>query len=95
MQTSCVPESSRPKIEFPAEDYPLKIIGKNLENYRSLIENVLKTQKINYKQNSIELIPSNNNKYVSLRLNILAESEQQLVVLNQALLETKKVIMVI
>lgn len=95
MQTSCVPEDLRPKIEFPAEDYPLKIIGKNCKNYRTLVEEVLNSKNIKYKQNSIELIPSSNNKYVSLRLNILAESEQQLKSLNQTLIETKKVIMVI
>lgn len=95
MQTTCVPEHLRPKIEFPAKDYPLKIIGEHLEDYRNFVEQILIEQKINYSPDSIQLIPSSNKKYLSLRLTILAESEQQLANLHKTLLATKKIIMVL
>lgn len=95
MQTTCVPEHLRPKIEFPAENYPLKIIGKRTENYKEFVEQFLKEQKVNYDKNSVELIPSKSNNYVSLRLNILAESEAQLAQLHSKLMATKKIIMVL
>jgi len=74
-----------PKIEFPC-DYPLKVIGFAGQNFKEDIVKILKKHCPEFDDAGVEVIPSRNQKYASLRFSILATGEDQI---NNLFLEIK------
>lgn len=87
-------EPQAPKIEFPCVDYPVKIIGTNCDEFVDVVLEVVCRHCPDFDQ-KYEQIPSSNGRFVSLRVCITAEGEQQLSSLHQDLRATGMVHMVL
>jgi putative lipoic acid-binding regulatory protein len=82
------------KIEFPCEDYPIKVIGDTGVGFRdSVIEILSKYASIDIE--SLAERQSSNGKYTTIQLHIVATGEDQLRDINSALRATGTVHMVL
>ncbi len=83
-----------PKIEFPC-DYPVKILGRNVENFRALMTEVIERHAPGFDQDTISLRDSRKGTFVSLTVTIVATGPEQLEALHQDLRATGLVQMVL
>ncbi|AMA44568.1 DUF493 domain-containing protein [Pseudomonas monteilii] len=82
------------KIEFPCEDYPIKVIGETGVGFRdSVIEILSKYAKVDL--STLAERQSKEGKYTTVQLHIVATSEDQLQDINSALRATGTVKMVL
>ncbi len=82
------------KIEFPCEDYPIKVIGETAVGFKdTVIEILAKYAKIDI--TSLAERQSSNGKYTTIQLHIVATGEDQLRDINSALRATGGVHMVL
>lgn len=82
------------KIEFPCEDYPIKVIGDTGVGFKdSVIEILAKYAKIEI--STLAERQSSNGKYTTIQLHIVATGEDQLRDINSALRATGRVHMVL
>ncbi|GAA3922617.1 HP0495 family protein [Litoribacillus peritrichatus] len=85
-----------PKIEFPCEGYPIKVLGDNENNFHDFVIEMLRLhseeQHIDFL--SIKASESRNGKFVSVTVKIVAQSEQQLSDIHKAFMATGRVKMV-
>jgi len=82
------------KIEFPCEDYPIKVIGDTGVGFKdSVIEILGKHAKIDIA--TLAERQSSNGKYTTIQLHIVATGEDQLRDINSALRATGLVHMVL
>ncbi|MFR0675639.1 DUF493 domain-containing protein [Enterobacterales bacterium AW_CKDN230030176-1A_HGKHYDSX7] len=82
------------KIEFPCEDYPIKVIGDTGVGFRdSVIEILSKYAKVDL--STLAERQSKEGKYTTVQLHIVATSEDQLQDINSALRATGTVKMVL
>lgn len=87
-------EVAAPKIEFPAHDYPIKVIGDTGVGFTdSVIEILSKYATIDIK--TLAERQSSNGKYTTVQLHIIATGEEQLRDINSALRATGTVHMVL
>jgi hypothetical protein len=87
-------EVKAPKIEFPAKDYPIKVISDTgVGNKDKIIEIVNKHATINDER--IDERQSTNGKYTTIQLHILATGQDQLYDINSELRATGFVHMVL
>lgn len=70
-------EQSRPEIEFPCADYPIKVVGDAEPNFRAQVVTVLERLAVEF-SDSMREAPSRNGRFVSLTIFITAEHEEQL-----------------
>lgn len=84
-----------PKIEFPCENYPIKVIGDNADDFATLVIQVMQKYVIDFDHNTVSLNPSRNGTFVSVRLSITATGHDQLKDIHEALLATGRVKMVL
>ena len=71
-------EPEAPKIEFPCENYPIKVVGYNADDFKGF---VIETVQVHCPDLDIERITqqeSRTGKYVSVRLFITATGIDQL-----------------
>ena len=81
-----------PKIEFPCP-YPLKIVGNAAPDFRDfVVEVVMRHGEI---EERIEVIPSSNGRFQSVRVTLIATGEAQLRALHAELKVSGRVHMVI
>lgn len=82
------------KIEFPCDDYPIKVIGDTGVGFKdSVIEILAKHAKIDI--TTLAERQSSNGKYTTIQLHIVATGEDQLRDINSALRATGLVHMVL
>ena len=82
------------KIEFPVDDYPIKVIGDTVVGFKdTVIEILAKYAKLDIK--SLAERQSSNGKYTTVQLHIEATGEDQLRDINSALRATGIVHMVL
>lgn len=82
------------KIEFPCENYPIKVIGDTTVGFKdSVIEILAKYAKLDI--STLAERQSSNGKYTTVQLHILALGEEQLRDINSALRATGFVHMVL
>ncbi|MCD5971426.1 MULTISPECIES: DUF493 domain-containing protein [Pseudomonas] len=82
------------KIEFPCDDYPIKVIGDTGVGFKdSVIEILAKYAKIEI--STLAERQSSNGKYTTIQLHIVATGEDQLRDINSALRATGRVHMVL
>ncbi|SQG00586.1 protein YbeD [Paucimonas lemoignei] len=82
------------KIEFPCEDYPIKVIGNTTVGFKdSVIEILAKHATIDI--STLAERQSSNGKYTTIQLHIVATGEDQLRDINSALRATGLVHMVL
>ena len=87
-------EVQAPKIEFPCERYPIKVIGDTVVGFRdTVIEILSKHAKVDLQ--TLAERQSKEGKYTTVQLHIVAESENQLHDINSALRATGIVKMVL
>jgi len=87
-------EVKAPKIEFPANDYPVKVISDTgVGNKDKIINIVKKHAKINDER--VDERQSSNGKYTTIQLHIVATGQEQLYDINSELRATGFVHMVL
>jgi len=87
--------AEQPKIEFPCEQYPIKIIGDHCENYVQTVLEVVCAHAPEFEPASADQQLSSNGRFCSVRVCITAQSAEHLKRLNDALRQTGKVRMVL
>ncbi|KAA0985900.1 DUF493 domain-containing protein [Pseudomonas sp. ANT_J12] len=87
-------EVKAPKIEFPAKDYPIKVIGDTIVDIKQkIIDIVAKHATIN--DEKVDERQSSNGKYTTIQLHIIATGQDQLYDINSELRATGFVHMVL
>lgn len=78
--------TDKPVIEFPCDDYPIKVIGNTSESFASSIVAIVQVHVEEFEPRSVEEQPSSKGNYTSLRLKIRATGERQLKALHADLM---------
>lgn len=84
-------EVQPPKIEFPCPDYPIKVVGKNADDFRSFVIEVVQIHVPDLDVSRITVQDSRNGTYQSVRMFITATGEDQLRNLHQDLIKSDRV----
>lgn len=88
-------ETEAPKIEFPHPNYPIKVIGDNQADFKGLVIEIVQIHAPDLDVEQVIVQESGKGNYSSVRLQITATSEQQLVSLHEELKATGRVKMVL
>lgn len=75
-----------PAIEFPCENYPIKVIAESGEQLVSGVVEIVRRHDETFRAQSVSLNPSREGKYTSVRLSIRATGEIQLRELHEELM---------
>ena len=78
--------AEKPVIEFPVDDYPIKVIGAAGDEFLSHIAEIVRSHDDGFAPDKVVSQPSSKGNYVSLRLSIRATSEAQLKALHGELM---------
>ncbi|NLY13183.1 MAG: DUF493 domain-containing protein [Gammaproteobacteria bacterium] len=84
-----------PKIEFPCENYPIKIIGDSCDSFIDVVIEVLQRHAPEVDPAAITRRDSSNGRFLSLQVHIHAQCIEQLEDINRDLRETGIVRMVL
>lgn len=84
-----------PKIEFPCENYPIKVIGDGGDDFATLVISVMQRYVPDFDHETVSLNPSRNGNFVSVRMSITATGPDQLKNIHESLMATGRVKMVI
>jgi len=76
----------KPVIEFPVDDYPIKVIGESGEEFLTHVAAIVRTHDESFRPDRVVSRASSKGNYVSLRLSIRASSEAQLKALHAELI---------
>ena len=76
----------KPVIEFPVDDYPIKVIGAAGDEFLTSIAAIVQTHDEAFATDRVIGQPSSKGNYVSLRMSIRATSEAQLKALHTELM---------
>ncbi|QBF28646.1 DUF493 domain-containing protein [Pseudomonas tructae] len=82
------------KIEFPCADYPIKVIGDTVVNFKDTVIEILK-KHATVDMSTLAERQSKEGKYTTVQLHIIATGEDQLHDINSALRATGIVKMVL
>ncbi|WP_027855642.1 YbeD family protein [Marinobacterium litorale] len=74
-----------PKIEFPCEDYPIKVVGHNEDDFRGFVIETVQIHAPDLDITKVTVAESRTGKYLSVRLAITATGEEQLQRLHEEL----------
>lgn len=75
-----------PRIEFPCADYPIKVIGHNVEDFRVRVLGIVRIHAPEVTEASVSVRDSRQGAFSSVRISIVATGEDQLRALHAALL---------
>jgi putative lipoic acid-binding regulatory protein len=78
--------SDKPLIEFPCENYPIKVIGNSGDTLRRNVVDIVRMHDETFSESSIEENPSSQGNYTAVRLAIRATGERQLKALHEDLM---------
>lgn len=84
-----------PKIEFPCENYGIKVIGDAHDEFKQLVVDIIRKHAPDFDESTITDQYSSNGKYHSLRLAITATGIPQLQAIHDDLKATGRVHMVL
>ena len=84
-----------PKIEFPCNDYPIKILGDADSDMHNHVLEIIERHAPGFDQTRITINESSKGRYQSVTVWITATGEQQLRAINEDLRTNKKIKMVI
>ena len=79
-------EQEAPRISFPCDDYPVKVVGAASDDYRRAVLAAAKKHDPTFDESKVSVNASRNGNYQSVRLLMRATGEAQL----QALFEDLK-----
>ena len=84
-----------PKIEFPCDNYSIKIVGRKTDDYSAWVIACVKEIVPDLVTDKVQVVDSRNGNFQSVRLSICAQSEAQLKTIHDVLMASGKVQMVI
>jgi len=90
-----VSQPEAPKIEFPCENYPIKVVGEAMENYEEVIVEIVRVHAEDCDVERIRIQESSNGRFRSVTLYITATGKDQLVNIHKDLMAHANVRMVI
>ena len=93
--TSATNEAPAPKIEFPCECYPIKVIGDAGEGFADLVLDVVRRHAPDLDVTTLTLRDSSNGRFVSVQVAIRATGVEQLQAIHIDLRATGRVHMVL
>lgn len=88
-------EVQPPKIEFPCERYPIKVIGDAGEGFTEMVVEVLKRHAPDLDEGTLVTRDSRNGRFLSVQLLITATGVDQLQAIHNDLRATGRVQMVL
>jgi len=88
-------EKSAPKIEFPCERYPIKVIGDAGEGFAETIIKVIQRHAPDLDETTVVMRDSRNGRFLSLQVLITATGVEQLQAIHVDLRATGRVHMVL
>ncbi|MDY6890587.1 MAG: DUF493 domain-containing protein [Pseudomonadota bacterium] len=88
-------EANAPKIEFPAPNYPIRVIGDNEPDFKGMVVEIVQIHAPDLEIDRVSVQESGAGNYCSVRLSITATSKEQLERLNRDLRATGRVKMVL
>ncbi|GAB3374312.1 YbeD family protein [Azotobacter armeniacus] len=84
-----------PKIEFPCERYPIKVIGDACEGFANLVVEVIQRHASDLDSSTLTQRDSRNGRYLAVQVLITATSLEQLQAIHLELRATGRVHMVL
>ncbi|MDA7088109.1 DUF493 domain-containing protein [Pseudomonas sp. SA3-5] len=84
-----------PKIEFPCERYPIKVIGDAGEGFTELVVEVIQRHAPDFDETSLVVRDSRNGRFLTVQVLITATGMEQLQALHLELRATGRVHMVL
>ena len=84
-----------PKIEFPCERYPIKVIGDAGEGFADLVVEVIRRHAPGLDSSTLSLRDSRNGRYLAVQVLITATGVEQLQAIHLDLRATGRVHMVL
>ena len=83
------------KIEFPCDNYSLRIVGRKTDDYSAWVIACVKGLSPDLQTEKVQVVDSRNGSFQSVRVAICAQSEAHLKTIHNALMASGKVQMVI
>jgi putative lipoic acid-binding regulatory protein len=74
-----------PRIEFPCDDYPVKIVGENRDAFAEVVIELVRRHAPEITDAHVKVRPSNAGNYCSVTISIRATGEVQLRELHETL----------
>jgi len=90
-----VSQQEPPKIEFPCENYPIKIVGEAIDDYDAIMIDIVRVHAGDFDLERIRVQESSNGRFRSLTIYITATGKDQLVNIHRDLTAHPHVRMVI
>lgn len=84
-----------PKIEFPCERYPVKVIGDAGEGFAEMVVGVIERHAPGFDRSTLAVRDSRNGRYLSVQVLITATGAEQLQAIHLELRATGRVQMVL
>ena len=88
-------EQQAPKIEFPGENYPIKMIGDSWDDFLDIVITVVQRHAPEVDPKAVQRRDSSNGRFLSVQVYIHAQCIEQLEDINRDLRETGIVRMVL
>lgn len=88
-------EPTAPKIEFPCERYPIKVIGEAGEGFREVVLEVIQRHAPDFDETTLVTRDSRNGRFLSVQVLITATGVEQLQAIHVDLRATGRVHMVL
>lgn len=88
-------ETQPPKIEFPCERYPIKVIGDAGEGFSDAVVEVIRRHASDFDETTLVTRDSRNGRFLSVQVLITATSVEQLQAIHVDLRATGRVHMVL
>ena len=88
-------EAAPPKIEFPSERYPIKVIGDAGEDFSATVVEVIRRHAPDFDETTLVARDSRNGRFLSVQVLITATSVEQLQAIHVDLRATGRVHMVL
>ena len=70
-------ESPKPVLQFPC-DFPLKVIGHNADDFEALVVDIVRRHIPKLDAAAVSTRPSGGGKYLSVSMNFIANSREQM-----------------
>ena len=84
-----------PKIEFPCERYPIKVIGDAGEGFAALVIEIMRRHVADFDENTLVMRDSSKGRFMSVQVLITATGVDQLQNIHKDLRATGRVHMVL
>lgn len=88
-------DTQAPKIEFPCERYPIKVIGDAGEGFSEAVVEVIRRHAPGFDETTLVTRDSRNGRFLSIQVLITATGVEQLQAINADLRATGRVHMVL